>query len=93
MRRLYGSHVTTKDEILCTVQDILVAEFELDRAAIRLDAHLADELDLDSIDAIDLAVRLEEKSGQALEEEELKALVTIRDVVELVHAKLERGTA
>ena len=84
--------MTTKDDILQTVQDILVEEFELDRATITLDAHLVDGLDLDSIDAIDLAVRLEEKSGHALEEDELKALETIGDVVELVYAKLQ-GTS
>jgi acyl carrier protein len=85
--------VTDKDDIFTTVQEILVAEFELDRATIKLDTHLADELDLDSIDAIDLAVRLEEKSGHALEEEELKALETIRDVVELIYAKLQEDAA
>lgn len=85
--------MTKKDEIFATVQDILVAEFELDRAAIKLDTHLADELDLDSIDAIDLAVRLEEKSGHALEEEELKGLETICDVVDLIYAKLQEDAA
>jgi len=83
----------SKDDILAMVADILVGEFELDRDAIKLETHLVDELDLDSIDAIDLAVRLEERSGHALDEEELKALETIRDVVDLVHSKLERGAA
>jgi acyl carrier protein len=80
--------VTTKEEILSTVRGILVGEFELDPHAIQLDTHLVDGLDLDSIDAIDLAVRLEEKSGHALEEDELKAFVTVGDVVELVYAKV-----
>ncbi len=85
--------MTNRDEILRTVQDILVAEFELDRASVKLETHLVDELDLDSIDAIDLAVRLEEKSGHALEEEELKALETVNDIVELVFAKLDGSRA
>jgi acyl carrier protein len=83
----------SRDEILATVKEILAVEFEIDRDVVALDTRLADELDLDSIDAIDLAVRLEERSGHALEEDELKALETIRDVVELVYSKLERGAA
>ncbi len=85
--------MTDKEDILATVRRILVGEFELDPAAILLDTHLVDELDLDSIDAIDLAVRLEENSGHTLEEEELKALETVRDVVELVYSKLQRTSA
>ena len=85
--------MTNRDEILATVCDILVAEFELDRDAIKLETHLVEELDLDSIDAIDLAVRLEEKSGHALEEEELKALERVSDVVDLVYGKLQASAA
>jgi acyl carrier protein len=85
--------VTNRDEILSTVRDILVAEFELDPDKIKLETHLVDELDLDSIDAIDLAVRLEETSGHALEEEELKALERVSDVVDLVYDKLQGSSA
>ena len=85
--------MTDKTEIFREVQDILVSEFELDREEIKLETRLVDELDFDSIDAIDLAVRLEERSGQALKEEELKALRTINDIVELVYAKSAGTTA
>ena len=85
--------MTNRDEILSTVRDILVAVFELEPDKIKLETHLVDELDLDSIDAIDLAVRLEETSGHALEEEELKALERVSDVVDLVYGKLQGSAA
>ena len=51
-----------------------------------------DDLDLDSIDAIDLAVKLEERVGLDLEEEQLRSLRLVQDVVDLVHTHL-RATA
>lgn len=83
----------SKDEILSIVRDILVREFEFEPDAIKLESHLVDELDLDSIDAIDLAVRLEQKSGHAFDEEELRALQTVGDIVDLVYGKLQGDAA
>lgn len=78
----------SKDEIYDLVVDALVREFELERDALRPDSHLIDDLDLDSIDAIDLGVRLEEKVGVSFSEEDLKSLQTLQDVVDLIHERL-----
>ncbi len=78
----------SKEEIFSMVRDVLVSEFEIDFEKALSGAHLVDDLDLDSIDAIDLAVRLEQKYEQTLEEDELKSLETIGDIVNLVHGKL-----
>lgn len=78
----------SRDEIFETVTQALVREFELQPAAIRLDSLLVDDLDLDSIDAIDLAVRLEEQLGVSFSEEDLKSVQTLRDVVDLIHERL-----
>lgn len=78
----------TKDEILARVMDILVASFDLDPDQVHPTAHLIDELDLDSIDAIDLVVGLEEETGLDVSEEELKTIRVVQDVVDLVHRKL-----
>lgn len=47
----------TKDEIYDRVARILIDSFELEASQVRPDAHLIDDLDLDSIDAIDLVHR------------------------------------
>ena len=77
-----------KDEILERVTDVLVRSFELDPADIRLDSHVVDDLDLDSIDAIDLAVGLREQTGIDLSEEELKSIRIVGDIVDLLRNKL-----
>ena len=72
------------------VRRVLRTEFELDDAELAESAHLVDDLDLDSVDAVALAVRLEEETGLALEEEELKGMRTLADVVGVLHERLAR---
>ena len=72
------------------VRRVLRTEFELEGEDLGEDAHLIDDLELDSVDAVALAVRLEEESGIALEEEALKAMRTVRDVVGVVFERLGR---
>jgi acyl carrier protein len=78
----------SRDEIFEAVAQALVREFELEPAQLRLEVHLVDDLDLDSIDAIDLAVRLEEQLGVSFSEEDLKSVQTLGDVVDLIHERL-----
>ena len=79
----------SKEEILDRVVDILSESFELDRAAVVPTAHLFEDLDLDSIDAIDLVVGLQEETGLKLTEDELRAIRIVQDVVDLLHRRLE----
>jgi acyl carrier protein len=78
----------SRETIYQWVSDILKREFELTDAELSLSAHLTDDLDLDSIDAIDLSVRLEEKTGLSFKDEDLKSIRTIRDVVDFIDARL-----
>jgi len=78
----------TRAEVLELVRRVLAAEFELDAASIDEATHLVDDLDLDSVDAVALAVRLEEETDLTLEEEALKAMRTVGDVVGAVHGRL-----
>ena len=78
----------TRDEVFARLRDILVEVFELEASRVTHEAHLLEDLDLDSIDAIDLAVRLEEETGLKLADDELRGVRRIDDVVDLVLAKL-----
>jgi acyl carrier protein len=71
--------------ILGWVTEVLRSEFEFTPAELSPTTHLVDDLEFDSIDAVDMAVRLEEKSGFRLSEDELKSIQTIQDVVDLIH--------
>jgi len=79
----------TKEEIFVRIREILVESFEFDADEIHLGAHLVDDLDLDSIDAIDLAVGLEQELQFQVEEEELRSIRRIEDIVDLVFTRLE----
>lgn len=74
-----------RDEILAAVKEIMVEMFEIDEHAITLDAKLYEDLDFDSIDAVDMIVRLKEMTGKSVKAEDFKTARTIGDVVEAVY--------
>jgi acyl carrier protein len=71
----------TKEEIYPWVVDILHEMFELDKSKITPDANLYTDLDIDSIDAVDLAVKLKQLTGKRLQPEVFKSVRTVQDVV------------
>ncbi len=75
----------TKEEVYNALRDILVELFELDAEDIPMTASLYDDLDLDSIDAIDMIVKLQEMTGKKVKPEEFKSSRTIADVVDVVY--------
>jgi len=79
----------SKERIFARVTEILTEYFEVAPEAVHPTAHVIDDLDLDSIDAIDLAVSLEEDTGLKLNDEELKSVRVVQDVVDLVYGKLK----
>jgi acyl carrier protein len=83
----------TGDDVLAVLRAAMQAEFGLDPSTIALSASLIDDLDLDSIDLVDLAVSLEEGSGIKLDEEDLKSVRTVADAVDAVRAAFARSAA
>ena len=78
----------SNSEIFEWVSDVLKQQFQFREGDLRPDTHLVDDLDLDSVDTIDLTVRLEERTGLAFKEDDLKAIETIQDVVDFLHDRL-----
>jgi acyl carrier protein len=79
--------VRTREEILEWVRGVLRREFQFRDEELLPTTRLLEDLDLDSIDAIDIAVRMEEELDVEIEESDLKGLRTLGDVVELVHER------
>lgn len=75
----------SKDDVFLIIQEALVDLFEIKENDINLDARLYDDLDLDSIDAIDLIVRLKEKTGKKPDVEAFKDVRTIGDLVNSIY--------
>lgn len=79
----------TPEDLLGLLRRVFAQEFEIPSEEVTPEAHLARDLDLDSVDAVTLAARLEEETGLGLSEDELKSLDTVASVVTLVHRRLQ----
>ena len=77
-----------RDEIYQKLKTYLEEMFEVPPEKVSLEARLEEDLDLDSIDAVDLVVRLQELTSRKLSPEEFKSVRTVGDVVDRVHALL-----
>lgn len=75
----------TREDIFNTLRDALVELFELDPARISLDSNLYQDLEIDSIDAVDLIDHIKRKTGKKIAAEEFKSVRTVNDVVEAVY--------
>ena len=73
-----------KQQVFDQVKEALIELFEIDEADIQPEAHLYQDLDLDSIDAVDLVVHLQNVTGKKIKPEEFKMVRTVDDVVESV---------
>ena len=81
----------TRDEIYDTLKGFLVELFEIPEEQISLDASLAEDLDLDSIDAVDLILKLQEFVGRKVSAEQFRSVRTVRDVIDQVNELLEQA--
>jgi len=76
------------EEIFERLKTVLVESFEVDPGRVTLSAHLFDDLDLDSIDAVDLAIKVQEITGKRVQPQEFKTIRTVADVVTAVRKLL-----
>lgn len=74
----------TRDEIFTQVTTILSDLFEVPVEDITMDSKLYEELDLDSIDAVDLVVQLKNALQKDIEPSVFRKVRTVRDVVDVI---------
>ena len=63
---------------------MLAQLFDLDPEEIKPESKLFEELELDSIDAVDLVVKLQKQIGKKIMPEDFKQVRTVQDVVDVV---------
>ncbi|MBN8413925.1 acyl carrier protein [Halomonas denitrificans] len=80
----------SREQILAHVQRTLVELFEVSPAEVSPEARLYEDLDIDSIDAVDLVVELKQFTGRRIDPEAFKSVRSIDDVVNAVD-QLMRG--
>ncbi len=78
----------SKEEIFAWLSQTLQNMFELDAGRIVPEANLAD-LDIDSIDAVDVVVKFKELTGKRVQPEVFKSVRSVQDVVNALHALMQ----
>lgn len=78
----------TDQQILEKLKAILAEAFEINPEQVKPESHLFEELELDSIDAVDLAIKLQEMTGKRIKPEDFKTVRTVGDVISTVHLLL-----
>ena len=81
----------SKDQLQAWVIDLLAEMFELDKAQLSAQSNLYADLDIDSIDAVDLAVKLKQLTGKRLLPEVFKNIRTVGDVVDALAGMTEQA--
>lgn len=77
--------MTSRQEILQMIKTIMLEMFEIEEDSVTLESRLGEDLDFDSIDAVDMIVKLKELTGKAVRPEDFKNARTVNDVVEAVY--------
>lgn len=75
----------TDENTLNELKVIFEEMFDVDPDDVTLEAALYDDLDIDSIDAVDLIVRIREMTGKKVAPEEFKSVRTVGEVVEAIN--------
>ena len=78
----------SRDEVFERVRGIMVELFELEPERVVESARVFEDLDLDSIDAIDLVARLQDMTGSRVAEDAVKSVRTVSDIVDLACSEL-----
>ncbi len=76
--------MVTEKEVFAKIKSVLIDEFEVEKDAVVMDANLFTDLELDSLDAIDLMVTLDKELGVEIKTEEMQDLRTIEDVCSFI---------
>lgn len=80
----------SKEEIFDELKKIINKLFEIDLDKVTLDSRLYEDLDLDSIDAVDLIVHLQSLTKKKFQPTEFKAVRTVGDVVEVIYTTISK---
>lgn len=75
-----------KEAIYQLIRGILIDLFDFDEESVTPSAHIVHDLDLDSIDAVDIIVKIQENTGKTLDPEQFKQIETIQDMVDTAYS-------
>jgi acyl carrier protein len=76
--------MNSQEEIYQQVVSTLEELFEIDPRQVSLQARLSEDLDIDSIDAVDLVIELKNLTGKKIQPEDFKSVRSVQDVVDAI---------
>ncbi len=77
-----------KDQIISIVNDFLINEIEIDETKINNDAHLKNDLGIDSLDFVDIVVIVEKNFGFKMNAEEMSGVNTLSQFYDYIESKI-----
>ena len=86
-------NVKSREEILDYLRVTLVELFELKPEAIVPEAKLYEDLDIDSIDAVDLILKLKDLTGRKIQPQTFKHVRTVSDVIDAIESLMAQNPA
>ncbi|MBR7681252.1 acyl carrier protein [Acinetobacter nosocomialis] len=74
----------SQEQVLAKLREWMEDLFEIEPESVQLDSNLYSDLDVDSIDAVDLVVKIKELTGKQVKPEDFKNVRTVLDVVTVI---------
>ena len=83
----------TEQEIINITNKVFEESFEIEKEKLQPQAHIFNDLGLDSLDAVDLVVALEKSFGVKIRnDDKVRDIRTLQDVYQFIFAIKEQGT-
>ncbi|MCU0456018.1 MAG: phosphopantetheine-binding protein [Bacteroidales bacterium] len=80
----------TRENVVRTINGLLTEEFEIEEKAISSDAHLKDDLGLESLDFVDIAVIVQKEFGLTLKGEEMTSIRTLGNLYDHIYTCIQK---
>lgn len=81
-----------EEEIVKLVDEVFEESFEIEPDRLKPDAHVFNDLGLDSLDTVDLVVALQQKFGVKIRNDQrVRAIRTLGDIYSFIEAVKEEG--
>ncbi len=80
-----------EQEIIKIVNDFLIDEFELEPEQIKMDTSLRDELEIESLDLVDIIVLIEKEFGIKVKPTEIVKVKTIRELYDFIIERVNQS--
>jgi acyl carrier protein len=81
----------TREIIVKTIDNLLIEEFEIEESRISPNAHLKDDLGLESLDFVDIAVIVQKEFGLTLKGEEMTSIRTLQNLYDYIFACIQKN--